>query len=90
MTLMTAEIDQNQNTQHGTNNQNSTTNTTNSTIIKQEQKQITYSLIERCVGLFRKRRSHCNAQDFDTKYIKDEFEKNVLEGMTALPKMEPS
>ena len=88
LTLMTDEIDQNSTTQHGSNNQNTITNTTNSTVEKQEQRQITHLLIERCVGLFRKRQTHRNVQDFDTKYIKDEFEKNVLQGMTVLPKME--
>ena len=48
--------------------------------VKQELK-VTYTLIEKCVDLFRKRRSHRNAIDFDGKYLKDEVLKNVVDGM---------
>ena len=42
-----------------------------------------HTLIERCVSLFRKRRSHRSALDFDTKYLKDETMKNLIVKMCA-------
>ena len=38
---------------------------------KTQQERVTHSLIEKCVGLFRKRRSHRSAMDFDGKYFKE-------------------
>lgn len=51
--------------------------------------KVTHSLIEKCVGLYRKQRGHCNAIDFDGKYLKGgSSEKNVIDGMVMFPKME--
>ena len=48
-----------------------------------------HTLIEKCVSLFCKRRSHCNPIDFDTKYCKTEVMKNILSKMIKLePKIE--
>ena len=56
--------------------------------IKQEVK-VTHSLIEQCVGLFRRRRTHRNAIDFDREYLKKSILlKNVIDGMTTFPKKE--
>ena len=85
MTSMTAESDQSQATQDKDHNKD-----THKDNINQEKKHITHSLIEQCVSLYRKRHSHQNVKDFDTKYIKDEFMENVLQGMTILPKIEPT
>ena len=85
MTLKAVESDQNQATQPSSDN-NSTPN--EATSVKQEKRNITHSLIERCVRLYRKRRSHRNVRDFDIKYLNDKFIKNVLEGMSTTPKVE--
>ena len=50
---------------------------------------VTHSLIENCVGLFRKRRSHQNAMDFDGKYLKCLIMGSVLDAMSKVPKAEP-
>ena len=84
MTLKEAEKDQNQVTQHD-NTHNTTPNETVS--IKQEKQKITHSLIERCVGLYRRWRSHRKVQDFDNQYLNYKFVKNVLEGMSNTPKV---
>ena len=56
--------------------------------IKQEVR-VTHSLIEQCVGLFRRRRTHRNAIDFDREYLKKSILlKNVVDGMATLPKTE--
>ena len=48
-----------------------------------------HTLIEKCVNLFCKRRSHCNAVDFDTKHCTTEIMKNILSKMVKLePKIE--
>ena len=47
---------------------------------KQDKENVHYNhtLIEKCVGLFRKRRSHHNVMDFDMKYLKEEKMKTVF------------
>lgn len=55
--------------------------------IKQELK-VTHSLIEKCVALFRKQRTHWSAIDFYSNYLKDEVLKNVVDGMVKFPKSE--
>ena len=62
----------------------------NNNIKQKEDKKhkVTHTLIEQCVGLFRKRQSHQNTMDFDGKYLKDEVLKTMIEEMTTLPKME--
>ena len=57
------------------------------TTVKQET-MVTHHLIEKCVGLFRKRQTHQSAIDFNSKYLKDEVIKNVVDGMVMFPKME--
>ena len=55
-------------------------------IIKQDKKMqvsISHSLIEKCVSLFKKRRTHRNAIDFDSKYMKDELLKKIIDGMAS-------
>ena len=37
---------------------------------KEEKVEMSHALIERCVRLFRKRRSHRNAMDFDSSFIR--------------------
>jgi hypothetical protein len=37
---------------------------------KVEKVEMSHALMEKCVKLFRKRRSHRNAMDFDSKFIK--------------------
>ena len=65
---MAAESDQNQDTQQD----NTNNNTPNETLsIKQEKWKITHSLIEWCVGLYRKWWSHCvgnNNNDYLVTY----------------------
>ena len=51
---------------------------------------MTHLPIEKCVGLYRKRQSHRNLSDFDGKYLKNVFMKDVLEKMSNFPKVEPS
>ena len=43
-----------------------------------ESVKYNHSLIEKCVNLFRKRRSHRNARDFDKKILKDEVMKGFI------------
>lgn len=51
--------------------------------------KVTHTLIENCVGLFRKRRSHRNAMDFDGDYLKSSVLKNVVAEMSSILKTEP-
>ena len=44
------------------------------------------TLIEKCVGLFRQRRTHCSAMDFDLKHCKDGVAMNIV---TKMCKVEP-
>ena len=37
---------------------------------KVEKVEMSHALMEKCVKLFRKRRSHRNAMDFDSEFIK--------------------
>lgn len=54
---------------------------------KKEEKKIkdsaryNHTLIEKCISLFRKRRSHRNNLDFDNKYLKDERVKSIIQKM---------
>ena len=41
--------------------------------------EVTYSLIEKCVDLFRKQRNHRNIIDFDKKYLKSSPQRGSLE-----------
>ena len=50
--------------------------------------KVTHSLIEKCVSLFRRRRTHRNVIDFDGKYLKDTLLKNLVDGMSIIPKQE--
>ena len=50
---------------------------------KYESKIITYSLIEKAVHLFQKRRTHRNVLDFDEKYLKDQSTKFVVNEMAV-------
>ena len=45
--------------------------------------RLSHSLIEQCVKLFQKRRTHRNVSDFDMKYIKNEAIKNVVTKMSS-------
>ena len=55
-----------------------------------EVTKMTHSLIEKCVGLYRRRRLHRNVRDFDGEYIKTAFMKDILTKMSNFPKTEPS
>ena len=37
-----------------------------------------HTLIEKCVSLFKRRRTHCNVIDFDSKYLSDANLKNLI------------
>ena len=50
--------------------------------------KVTHSLIEKCVSLFRRRRTHRNVIDFEGKYLKDTLLKNLVDGMSIIPKEE--
>ena len=76
MTLEGQSRSQSSKTQHPT-----TENKDNQTTVKQEIK-VTHTLIEKCVGLFRKRRMHRNAIDFDGQYLKDEVLKIVFDNIS--------
>ena len=39
---------------------------------------LSHAFIEKCVGLFRKRRSHRNAKDFEVKYLNEQLMKKVF------------
>ena len=49
--------------------------------IKAENTRYNHTLIEKCVSLFKRRRSHRNAMDFDIKYINDERMKSIMQKM---------
>ena len=49
---------------------------------------ISHSLIERCVKVFRTRRSHRSVKDFDEKYLKDKSLWVVIDQMATHPKAE--
>ena len=40
-----------------------------------------HTLIEKCVSLFRRRRSHRNVMDFDAQYLSEERMKNLITKM---------
>ena len=79
----TSESDQSQPTHDSLSTKTSINSKNNDT-----KHKVTYSLIEKCVGLYRKRQSHRNAMDFDGEYIKDVFVNKVLDGMPSFPKSE--
>ena len=90
MTLAATDTKQSQSTQS---TQATTHNSTDLSSVKQEhstEHRVTHSLIEKCVGLFQRRRSHRNAKDFDGKYLNNIFVNEVVEEMSKFPKMEPS
>ena len=65
------------------------TNSSQDTIDNKTQKKcivLSHSLIEKCVSLFRRRRSHRNAIDFDKKYLKNKLLKNIIDGMSFVSK----
>ena len=79
--LATTESNQSQHTQEPQSNEES--DSSNNKVKKEDKKyKIAHSLIEQCVGQFRRRRSHQNPKDFGRKYLKDIFfMKNVLKEM---------
>ena len=89
------ESKQDQSTEKTNNQVHSTSNTNssqrNTEHHKEESKghKVMHSLIEQCVKLYRKRRTHRNVSDFDGKYLKDSFMKKLLEEMSSFPKAEP-
>ena len=74
-------------TTNSNNNKDSNTDTDSSD--SDNKIHITHSLIESCVGLFKIRRSHRNAMDFDGQYIKNSIVGSVLDSMSKVPKAEP-
>ena len=93
MTPATSASNQSQSTQNSNatkETQNNSTNNTTRIKHKSDKKPITHSLIEQCVNLYRKRCSHRNVRDFDRKYLKIVFMKEVLEEMSSFPKLESS
>ena len=57
---------------------NTEDNSTDNKQVVPDNKHYNHTLIEKCVSLFRKTRSHCNVVDFDIKYIKDERMKDIM------------
>ena len=65
------------------------TNSSQDTIDNKTKKKgivLSHSLIEKCVSLFQRRRSHRNAVDFDKKYLKNELLKKIIDGMSFVSK----
>ena len=43
-----------------------------------DQTRYNHTLIEKCVTLFCRKRTHCNVLDFDMKYLQDEKMKQIM------------